>query len=616
MIQHRNVPKLLLLLLIALFAQIEGFTQVTGRVFQDYNANGIYDINKTITAQDGSILPVAIDKGVSGVTVTAYNAAGTSVGSATTIADGTYSIAMVSGSVRVEFTNLPTDYFSGPVGTNSATSVQFVTAPATNVNLGINRAYDYSEDNPLLTTNCFLPFSNSGINAAGDVLVTIPNTAGQALYVGGDNNPGSCPSCTAAFNQPTPVHIATHSQIGTTYGLGWQRSKKMLFAASYIKQFSDVGPLGTGGIYRIDMSNPSSPVLASGAVNTPTGHIDLNAIFGANTMGANPFSPYPDFTTTAGKQKVGDAVYNAAFSDIDVSADEKTLFALSYKDQKIYSIPIDGSPINSTTIKSAAVPIISGAVDVRPTAIGIKDGKVYVVVGSGYTIDNSVSYDPDPYSRYTYYSQDNQVAIYEYNPTTNAFVTTPLLSFNWRPNGSWLNYFGGMHCTDLIFDDAGAIVLATREISNDFAGGTQGGRLLRACKNSSGVYELETGASCGGITTGGASYGGGFSDDGAYYYEVDPTDGGKFDSNGGLVQIPGHPYLVETSYDPFVVYSAGLRWLKHADGKNMKAVEIVLKDRPRPQLQGVPWDNKAGVLGELEALSTAAPIEIGNRAWV
>lgn len=368
--------------------------QVSGRVFQDYNGNAIYETNATIPAEDGSALPIAEDKGLSGVTVSAYDASNVLVGSAVTGATGQYTIAAVSGSLRIEFTTFPTNFLSGPMGADNGSSVQFVTAPATGIDLGINKPWEYSENNPQLAMSCYVPLSNDGMFANSDVLVSIPNTAGSAVYSNGND----CGSCPTAYNLPAPTHLAMHSQIGATFGLGWQRSTKTLFAATYIKQFSDIGPQGTGAIYRIDMSDPSNPAVLNGAPNTPAGPIDLNLIFGAGTMGANPFSPYPDYNLESERERVGDAVYNAAFADIDVSSDGKTLFALSFKDKKIYAIPIDGSPINSTTVKAATIPVITGLVlnDVRPTGLGIKDGKVYVLTqGLTFGMNTSYGYDTD-----------------------------------------------------------------------------------------------------------------------------------------------------------------------------------------------------------------------------
>jgi hypothetical protein len=108
-------------------AQCTG-TSVSGTVFRDFNLNGVKDNANEI--------------GLAGVTVKAFKPDNTQVGStATTAANGTYSITGLSGSVRVEFSGLPTDYVSGPDGSTSGTSVQFVTLSSTvgcSVNYGVN----------------------------------------------------------------------------------------------------------------------------------------------------------------------------------------------------------------------------------------------------------------------------------------------------------------------------------------------------------------------------------------------------------------------------------------------------------------------------------------------
>ena len=59
----------------------------SGRVFQDFNQNGLYD-----TSGGTAAAPRSVDVGVQGVTVTLYDAAGTARGNATSASDGTYSI--------------------------------------------------------------------------------------------------------------------------------------------------------------------------------------------------------------------------------------------------------------------------------------------------------------------------------------------------------------------------------------------------------------------------------------------------------------------------------------------------------------------------------------------
>ena len=67
--------------------------QVSGTVFRDFNANG--------TRQTGS---PTNEIGIGDLTITAYDASGTAVGSTTSAADGTYTIPSVSGDLRIEFT--------------------------------------------------------------------------------------------------------------------------------------------------------------------------------------------------------------------------------------------------------------------------------------------------------------------------------------------------------------------------------------------------------------------------------------------------------------------------------------------------------------------------------
>ncbi|HEY0050874.1 MAG TPA: SdrD B-like domain-containing protein, partial [Pyrinomonadaceae bacterium] len=61
------------------FPAAEAAGSITGRVFHDYNSNGAYDTTSGLNS---------IDRGVTGVTVTAYDAAGVSRGTTTTNASG------------------------------------------------------------------------------------------------------------------------------------------------------------------------------------------------------------------------------------------------------------------------------------------------------------------------------------------------------------------------------------------------------------------------------------------------------------------------------------------------------------------------------------------------
>src|SRR5437764_1016013 len=98
---------------------------ITGTVFQDFNANGAFDTTYNPLA------PTAIDRGMPGVSVTAFNAGNQAVGNAVSDALGNYVLnAGGSGPFRVEFTNLPSGVYFGPQGTNNGSAIQFVNGNA------------------------------------------------------------------------------------------------------------------------------------------------------------------------------------------------------------------------------------------------------------------------------------------------------------------------------------------------------------------------------------------------------------------------------------------------------------------------------------------------------
>ena len=118
----------------------------TGMVYVDYNANGVRDIGGAF----------AIDSGLGGVTVTAYNAAGTAVATTTsstvaaTLGQYTLNLSAVTGGtpLRIEFTNLPSGYQPAPHGSANATSVQFVTTTTgnlSNVDFGVSQPIEYCQ---------------------------------------------------------------------------------------------------------------------------------------------------------------------------------------------------------------------------------------------------------------------------------------------------------------------------------------------------------------------------------------------------------------------------------------------------------------------------------------
>ena len=115
---------------------------VSGRVFNDFNTNGVFDTNENAGA---------VDVGVSGLVIQAFTGTDTLVGTATSGTGGAYTLNLPATRVRLELGVVrpwwPTRQLSG-----LRSDVQFVDASLaqTNANFGVHRLSEYSVDNPTL----------------------------------------------------------------------------------------------------------------------------------------------------------------------------------------------------------------------------------------------------------------------------------------------------------------------------------------------------------------------------------------------------------------------------------------------------------------------------------
>lgn len=324
---------------------------INGTVFRDFNANGTKDLN---------------DPGIGGIAVKAYNASNTIVGTATSSGNGSYSLTLLplppaGNKVRIEFSNLPSHLKPGPAGSLSLTTVTFAQDGDVGVDLGLANPADYCQTDPLLATPCYVngnPLATTGANPAGnqDVLFGFPYSA--------------------ANTTPSPSPLAKGREIGATWGLAYQRRTGLLFAAAVQKRHAGFGPGGTGAIYKIDRSGPTSSLL-----------LDVNALYGANTAGNNPHagSILPDNANAANHDP--DSFYQVgkiAFGDIDIAEGDDMLYAVSLRDKTLYQIDIGGLPGTNpglNQIRRYPIPNPGCADgDFRPWATRAHDGLVYVGV--------------------------------------------------------------------------------------------------------------------------------------------------------------------------------------------------------------------------------------------
>ena len=140
----------------------------SGRVFRDFNNNGIVD---------GS------EPGMAGIGVRAYRSSGIVSGSALTDGAGLYNLlpaADAGDSLRIEFDVPDTfiNFFPGASSnatTGNRTSVQFVVGPASDIDYALNYPTDFCEAGPPVSVVCFVV--GAGTTVGDNLVATVPYSA-------------------------------------------------------------------------------------------------------------------------------------------------------------------------------------------------------------------------------------------------------------------------------------------------------------------------------------------------------------------------------------------------------------------------------------------------------
>ncbi len=293
---------------------------IEGTVFRDWNQNGVQDL-----AGGGNLA----EPGVAGIEVRASDAAGTVVGPSTSAADGRYSISLsglsdaVSSTFRVEFT-IPADQSflqPGPVPATSTigmvrnqTSVQFTTATGPvmagfpGADFGVANPADYCQANPQVVSPCYI---------AGTSKSTLGTLKAFPYQDGFLTLP------------PPPTDLARQADIGSTWGLAWDRTGQRLFEAAFTKRHAAYGPgtpgVVSGQIFVTDPSVPSSSVLLA----IPAGP-DLHDYAAGNDLDTD--------------DTVWDAVGHTAFGDLDIAEDDALLYVTNLFDRRLYRVDPNATP--------------------------------------------------------------------------------------------------------------------------------------------------------------------------------------------------------------------------------------------------------------------------------
>jgi uncharacterized repeat protein (TIGR01451 family) len=439
----------ILLLLEQLEDRLAPAATINGTVFLDFNANGVYDTTATIAnAGSASNVAVAIDQGVAGVVVRAFDSAGNPQGTATTAANGTYTLSATgTGPYRIQFdsSTIRAGDTVSPIGTsgtspNSSTLVNFVAdGSTTTINLGLVNPAFYSQNNPQLVTQQYW-FGGPGGTAGNDPNGSQPTIRSVPYSAGTFGTDGTL----AHYQSPTATTLATVDQVGSTFGLayhdfptaGFQLSGQKVFASAYMKKHAGFGPDGPGAIYVMNANGSGAPSL----------YVDLNAIYGApvagtdphDKTGASPFGFEFDEPGGDGTNTVFNSVGKISIGGIAISDDGRHLYAMNLANRTLYDIPLDVAP-TAANIKTFAIPLASipgatgaGGDDIRPFAVSFYQGNIYIglINTAESTSNNTEAAPPNDYGDQT----KLQAYVYKLDPGLTTFTKQLQFSLNY-PRG-------------------------------------------------------------------------------------------------------------------------------------------------------------------------------------
>ncbi len=155
---------------------------------------------------------------------------------------------------------------------------------------------------------------------------------------------------------PTIYTAALYSAVGSVWGLAFSGSEGALYASAFHKRLVMHGPGGPGAIYRIDIGNGAVTQFADVPDPGPDAH-------------AAPGPREPDFEARDWAGKIG-------LGDLDLSADERTLFVMNLNDRRIYRYDVvTGTLLGSFDYGAVQEPWAEE--DGRPFGLKFYQGRLY-----------------------------------------------------------------------------------------------------------------------------------------------------------------------------------------------------------------------------------------------
>ncbi|MCB9309919.1 MAG: DUF11 domain-containing protein [Lewinellaceae bacterium] len=523
---------------------------VSGFVYEDVNNDGIKAVDES---------------GIANVQVAAFNGSGQQIGSALTLADGSYIIEnLTDGSkVRLVFTYL-SSYYSSMVGKDNGTSVQFHQVPVCDASLGLFQSQNNCGLTSEVVATCFVQ---------GDISVH-PNEPTIVAFEYG-------------FNSTSPVRkFAMQSQTGSIWGLAWKQRTRELFSSAFVKQYAGLTSYGHDAIFK------------SKEVN---GMYTTNFFIKLSDLGQD--------VGTLAVTDVSDCLYGSQVGKIGlgalvISEDENDLYTVNLYNNTLVKLSSFQPKPETTKAYQIPDPGCSNG-SYHAFALKMYAGKLYV----GVTCTGEVSKSEN----------DSEAIVYEFDPSTEQF--TEIFSTN-KIRGYWYDspasgLVSSGWLTDIDFTDQGNMLLSLSDrIGHRYCKATTN-RLdeqrpdLLMVWNNNGVWTLESNGTAGSLTGTGVGNGQGpdggefFGDD---YWIAKPTYHAEI-AIGSIYAMPGTNSVIAAVFDPEMnAYSGGMHRYNTTTGEKEGSLELYTQNIT--EVFG-----KATGFGEIIGVCGLNDLQIGNFVW-
>lgn len=518
---------------------------VTGKVFKDQNLNGFLDLN---------------EEAIPFIQVNAFDKNNQLASSGLTNLSGIYNLNGLSDAqkYRIEIVK-PVQFEYAFTGVSNRGDLRFVSCPACEMHFGL---YKPNETN---------------LNPNPDIAVAIFNST-NILSSGSELT--SVVSLKQKFTSSSIVsNLSKNSQTGSIYGLAWNRSKELLYASAFVKQYGPLGPLGLGGIYSIDRTGQVLPFVNLSSMGINLGN--LNGLSSDNCA-------------------MGSYVGKTGLGNLDISDDDQYILVTNLFAKSLLIIPTNQPTQQNIIELSIPNPGCSNS-DYAVSAVKYYNGMVYLgVTCTGESSKGSMSFH-----------------IYELNLLSRVFneiLSTSFAKSYWLTNPGE-SKLSSQWLTDIDFNNRGEMIIGIADRKgHTFCAANepltnQEGDILVAYKLGN-VWTLER----GGFVNGRAGSGVG-------RYEG-PGNGEFFGEDFWIVGPSLHPEVsfgtlactkdaevLNSVFDPrFESFAGGLHRYNTENGKLISSIELYNKSNNQ--------FGKASGLGDIEILQVAVPIEIGNYVWL